>query len=115
MRAPGSLSGRSPPRQSRAGGGELAGREVSSGASDSTGRRGGLVAATGVQPLASAAEQKGLLGYVTYTTRFRFGTCWSGSGEAMPVRLKKLVLKNFGDIKIGDVIEAFELVEKARD
>ena len=26
-----------------------------------------------------------------------------------------LVLKNFGDIKIGDVIEAFELVEKARD
>jgi translation initiation factor IF-2 len=26
-----------------------------------------------------------------------------------------LVLKNFGDIKIGDVIEAFELVEKPRD
>jgi translation initiation factor IF-2 len=26
-----------------------------------------------------------------------------------------LVLKGYGDIKIGDVIEAFELVEKQRD
>ena len=26
-----------------------------------------------------------------------------------------VVLKNFKDIKLGDVIEAFELVEKARD
>ena len=26
-----------------------------------------------------------------------------------------VVLKGYGDIKIGDVIEAFELVEKARD
>ena len=26
-----------------------------------------------------------------------------------------LVVKGYGDIKVGDVIEAFELVEKARD